>query len=248
METNDHVLIGGFIIQGNAPKKVVVRARGPSLGVAPYNVPDTLQDPTLELYSQQGFIGSNDNWQDGSNAAEISSVGLALDDARESAVLFTLTPGAYTAIERGVQSSQGIGLVEVFDLERDSDSVVANISTRGVVQGGDNVMIGGIIVGGDQAGTFVVRALGPSLGQRGVTDPLPNPTLELRDSSGNLLAYNDDWAQGQKAELESLGFAPSDDLEAALVQSLSPGSYTAIVRSVSPNVTGVALVEFYRIP
>lgn len=191
-------------------------------------------------------MGSNDNWQDTDQAA-IAATGLAPSDPRESALIATLSPAAYTVIESGVSSSQGIALIEVYDIDPDSASSLVNISTRAVVQSGDSVMIGGIIVSGTSAGQFVVRALGPSLAAAHISDPLPNPALQIFDAHGNVIASNDDWRESQQTELQSSGLAPSDDHESAILRFLSPGSYTAIVRSVNSSVTGVALIEFYRL-
>ena len=243
MGTGAHVLIGGFIISGDVPKKVIVRAVGPSL--ANYGVPDVLNDPELQLFSASTSIAANNNWQD-TDPAAIAATGLQPSDPRESALIAILAPGAYTAIERGVDGGQGVGLVEVYDIERSSHSTLTNISTRSVVEAGANVMIGGIIVGGEDAGSFLIRALGPSLAAFGIPDPLPNPVLELHDSNGALLAFNDDWRDSQEAEMQASGLAPGDEREAAISRTLPPGSYTAIVRSISPDATGVALVEIYR--
>jgi hypothetical protein len=157
-----------------------------------------------------------------------------------------LEPGAYTVIQSGAGFGLGIGLVEVYDLDSTSPSTLVNISTRGVVRAGDNVMIGGVVVGGSQAGRFVVRALGPSLAAAGIPDPLLNPVLQMFDANGNTIASNDDWRDGQAGELQALGLAPGDEREAAIVAILPPGGYTAIVRSISPSSAGVALVEIYR--
>ena len=243
VETGDHVLIGGFVIRGDAPKRVIARGLGPSLGAS--GVSNTLQDPVLRVFSGPTVIAANDNWAD-SDAAAISATGLQPPDGREAAVIATLNPGAYTVILSGAQNGQGVALVEVYDLESSAPTTLVNISTRGVVQGGDNVMIGGLVVAGSSPGEFVVRAIGPSLAAQGIPDPLPNPVLQLHDINGNMIAFNDDWRQSQPAELEFLGLAPGNDLDASIVTTLPPGNYTAIVRSISPAVTGVALVEIYR--
>ena len=236
-------MIGGFVIRGPAPKTVLARALGPSLAAA--GVTSTLQDPVLQLFSAQGRIAVNDNWNEADPAA-ILATGLQPADPRESALLATLPPGAYTVIQSGAQQSTGIGLVEVYDVDAGSASSLINISTRAVVRSGDHVMIGGIAVGGASAGQFVVRAIGPSLAAAGIPDPLPNPVLQLHDINGNMIAFNDDWRQTQEGELQASGLAPSNDFEAAIVRTLPPGNYTAIVRSISPSTAGVALVEIYR--
>ena len=222
---------------------MIARALGPSLLAS--GVPGTLQDPVLQIFSAQGPLAGNDNWEE-SDPGAIIATGLQPRDPRESALVMTLPPGAYTAIQSGWFGFQGIGLVEIYDLDTTSASTLVNISTRAVVRAGDNVMIGGVVVGGSQAGRFVVRALGPSLAPAGIPDPLPNPVLQLHDSNGNMIAFNDDWRDLHPGELEALGLAPGDDREAAMVCILPPGSYTAIVRSVSPTISGVALIEIYR--
>ena len=237
-------MIGGFIVNGTTPKKVLARGIGPSL--APFGVANPLLDPVLQVFSGQTLLATNDNWQD-TDPVAISATGLAPGDPRESALIMTLPPGAYTVIESGAQSTEGIALVEVYDLETGSASLLANISTRGVVEAGDRVMIGGVIVAGVDPGRFVVRALGPSLGTFGIPDPLGNPSLDLHDGNGNTIASNDNWRDDPQADdLQGLGLAPGDDLEPAVVRTLAPGNYTAIVRSVDPNNVGVALVEIYR--
>jgi hypothetical protein len=166
----------------------------------------------------------------------------------DSALVRTLAPGPYTAVLRGNGGGTGIGLVEVYDLTPTiADSQLANISTRGVVETGDNVMIGGLILGGGTGvNKIVVRALGPSLNQFGVPNTLPNPAVGIYDNNGTLLRFNDNWRQNQEADIVATGLAPSDNLEAALVSFLGPGNYTAIVTGTD-NSTGVGLVEIYNL-
>ena len=240
VETGDNALIGGFIITGTQPKKVILRAIGPSLA----GVPDALTNPILELHGPDGFATvTNDNWMDAPNRQEIIDSTIAPTNDFESAILMTLPANnsAYTAIVRGVNNSTGVGLVEVYDLDSAADSKLANISTRGLVQTGDNVMIGGFIVVG-QTTRVIVRAIGPSLS---VPGKLADPTLELHDGNGTLLQENDNWRTGgQETEIIATTIPPSDDLESAIVRNLTPGAYTAIVRGVN-DTTGVALVEAY---
>ena len=242
VETGDNVLIGGFIITGTQPKKIIVRAIGPSLSSL---FPGTLANPILELRNASGgLIASNDNWRS-DQEAEIIATGIPPSNDLESAIVATLpaNSSAYTAIVRGVNNGTGIGVVEAYDLDRTVDSKLANISTRGFVQTGDNVLIGGLIVVGQNPLRVIVRAIGPSLTLPGA---LGNPTLELRDGNGALIASNDDWRTDQEAEIIATGIPPTNDLESAIVRNLAPGNYTAIVRGVN-NTTGIAVVEAYAL-
>jgi hypothetical protein len=251
--TGDRVLIAGFIVTGTQSKKIMVRGIGPSLPV-----PGPLVDPTLELHQGSATIASNDNWKINdatgqSQQAEIVATGLPPNDDLESAILVTVNPGSYTAILAGKNGGTGIGLVEVYDLAQSADARLANISSRGFVDVGDNVMIGGLTVGGPtgQSGRVLVRALGPSLTNAGVSDELSNPELELHDSNGGIIASNDDWklrpdGSSQEAEIQATNLPPSNDLESALVRILPPGAYTAIVRG-HDSATGIGLVEAYNL-
>jgi CSLREA domain-containing protein len=237
--TGNNVLIGGFIVTGTEAKKVLVRAIGPSLPLE-----GTLANPTLELYDSAGLLLANDNWKM-TQQAEIQATDLAPGSDLESAVIATLpaNSSAYTAIVRGVNNTTGVGLVEVYDLDRTVDSKLANISTRGLVQTGDNVMIGGLIVAGSDPQTVIIRAIGPSLPLAGT---LADPILELHDSNGVTLVSNDNWRSDQEAEILATNLAPSEDLESAIVRTLTPAAYTAIVRANS-GAEGVALIEAYAL-
>ena len=243
--TGDQVLIAGFIVTGTGPKRILMRGIGPSLSMQ--NVPGALQDPTLELHDTMQTIQTNDNWQD-TQQAEIEATGIPPTDPRESALIATLDPGAYTGILSGVGGTTGVGLVEVYDLDQSAGSKLANISTRGFVDIGDNVMIGGIIIGPSDTAdaTILFRAIGPSLSGMGVQDPLQDPVLELHDVQGTTIATNDDWKDTQQSEIEATGIPPTDDHESATLQTLAPGNYTAIVKGKN-DTTGVALVEAYHI-
>lgn len=242
VETGDNALIGGFIVTGTQSKKVIVRAIGPSL--IPF-FPDALADPTLELRNGSGgLILANDNWRT-DQEAEIIATGIPPTNDSESAIVATLPANAsnYTAIVRGVNNGTGIGVVEAYDLDQTVDSKLANISTRGLVQTGNNVLIGGLIVLGQGPLRVIVRAIGPSLPIAGV---LSDPTLELRDGSGALVASNDNWRTDQEAEIIATGIPPTNDFECAIVRNLTAGNYTAIVRGVN-NTTGIAVVEAYNL-
>jgi hypothetical protein len=241
----DNLLIGGFIVTGTSPVKVIVRAIGPSLGTQ--GVSGALADPVLELHESNGTIVSNDNWRD-TQEQEIIDTTIPPTDDLESAIVQTLPPGSYTAVVSGKNATTGIGLVEAYDLDQPGDSRLANISTRGFVDTGDNVMIGGFIVGPADLGdaTVLVRAIGPSLTNQGVAGALQDPFLELHDGNGLLVTSNDNWKDTQQAEIEATTIPPTDDRESALVSTLAPGSYTAIV-SGKANATGVGLVEVYHL-
>jgi len=247
---DDDVLIGGFIIDGNAPKQVLLRAIGPSLSVD--GVPNALQDTTLELRDSHGLLlFSNDDWRM-SQEGEILATSLAPPDDRESAILCTLMPGDYTAILRGKNNTTGIALVEVYDLGTASLSVesqtqLVNISTRGKVETGDDIMIGGFIIGGNSSSDVLIRALGPELTGQGVAGALQDPYLELCDSNGRVLAFNDDWTSDQQAEIFFTNLAPSNPHESAILTSLTPGTYSAKVFGKDGS-TGIALVEVYVLP
>lgn len=240
--TGDNVLIGGFIIVGPEPKKVALRAIGPSLRSA--GVSGALPDPFLELHNSRGsVIATNDNWKNGPNQQEIVDLGLAPTNELEATILTTLDPGDYTAIVRGVNATSGVALVEVYDLDASSISLLANISTRGLVKSGDDVMIGGFIVLGPGTARSLVRAIGPSLPLAGT---LSDPTLELHDGNGLVTASNDNWKDTQEAEILATTIPPPDDAESAIVATLTPGAYTAIVRG-KDNSAGLALVEVYQL-
>ena len=205
-----------------------------------------MQDPTISLFnSSQQRIGLNDNWADAPNAQSIDPA-LRPTNSTESAILVSLAPGTYTAIVSGVNGGTGIGLVEAFDLDTTAASKLTNISTRGVVETGDSVMIGGFIIKGISSDKVVVRAIGPSLGNPPFSIPnaLQDPTLSLFDANGIKFASNDDWRSTQEADIIATGLQPSNNAESAIVTTLMPGSYTAIVRGVN-GTTGVALVEVY---
>jgi Carboxypeptidase regulatory-like domain/Putative Ig domain len=240
----DNVLIAGFILSGNAPKKVIIRAIGPSS-----HVPGAMQDPTLELHDANTTLGSNDNWRDMQENEIIASTVAPTDD-RESAIVATLESNnaTYTAIVRSKDNTPGIAVVELYDLgtaslDTSSTAKLAEISTRGTVLTNDQVMIGGFIISG-QATKVIMRAIGPSLTALGVSGALEDPILELRDGSGSLINMNDDWQSTQEQQIKDTGVPPSDPRESAVVATLSPGSYTGIVRGKN-NTTGVALVEVY---
>lgn len=241
--TQTGVLIGGFILQGTAPTTLVLRAIGPSLTAG--GISGALQDPSIELHDASGVVlVSNGDWQAGPDAAAIQRVGLAPNDSHESAVRATLPAGAYTVIVNGVAETSGVGLVEIYDLQQ-TVGRAANISTRGIVLSGDNVMIAGCIIGGSTSKTLVLRALGPSLFDHGVGDALGNPHLGFFDANGSVLSMNEDWQEGPDATaIQSLGLAPESPLESAILVTVPPGAYTGIESPASQD-SGVGLIEIY---
>ena len=247
VQSGDNALFAGIIITGNDPKKVLFRALGPSVKSNNAPVPGRLTDPVLELHDDSGaLITSNDNWKDSPQHTEIEASGLAPQDEKESAILLTLNKGSYTVIVRGKDQAMGIGLVEAYDLDQAADSILANISTRGFVETGDHVLIGGFIAGNHSANTkILVRAIGPSL-KNTLPNALDDTFLELYDRNGALVANNDNWKDNQRAAIEATGIPPSHDLESAMVRTVIPDAYTVIVRGKN-NAVGVGLVEVYNI-
>jgi hypothetical protein len=242
-------MIGGFIITGNAPKKVVVRGLGPSLSA--FGITGLLADPYLELRSSSGaLLQFNDNWKD-TQQSEIQAIGLAPSNDKEAALVTTLTPGAYTALLTGVGGTTGVGTVEVYDANSGAASQLGNISTRGFVQTGNNVLIAGFILGNNSGNDrVVVRGLGPSLSQFGIpaASVLADPTLELHDGNGATLITNDDWETDpvSAANLIANNLAPSNPKESAIFTSLPPGAFTAILAGKNGGV-GATIVEVYNL-
>jgi hypothetical protein len=247
IETGDKVMIGGFILTGNMPKLLYLRGMGPSL--AGFNITDVLLDPVLELHgSGGGLILRNDNWKD-SQRAQIENTPFQPSDDRESVIVATLPPSAYTAILTGKNNTTGIGLVEMYDGNLAADSQLANISTRGFVQTQDRVMIGGFTLGGNQNNTRIaLRGIGPSLSQFGLTTVLADPTLELHDANGTTLVTNDDWTDDpiSAAQLTVNGLALQNPKESGIFTSLPPGAFTAILAGKNGD-SGIGLVEIYNL-
>ena len=247
VKTGDQVGIAGFIITGGTAQ-VVVRAIGPSL--ASYGIDGPLADPTLELHDSTGaVIASNDNWGD-SQAAELESLGLSPYNSLESAIVRTLAPGSYTAIIQGKDGATGVGLVEAYNVTSAPGVKFGDISTRGFVDQGENVMIGGFIVSGQpsagDAEEVVVRGLGPSLASLGVSGTLQDPVLDLYNGNGDVIASDDNWKDSQATEIEAAGLAPTDDREAAILTTLLAGAYTAVLHGKG-TATGNGLIEAYGI-
>jgi sugar lactone lactonase YvrE len=260
VQTGDNALFGGFITSGTAPKKVVIRAIGPSL--SNFGVAGPLQDTTLELRAANGtLIASNDNWKINdqthqSQEAAIRALGLAPTDDREAVIMAELGSSGFTTIVRGKNDTVGAGLVEIYDVNQAADSRLANISTRGYLDtAGSNITAGVIIGAGNGAAKVLVRVLGPSLAAFGIAEPLEDPLVDIRDSNGTRVAFNDDWKvrEGniipQQDEIEATGLQPSNDTECAVIVTLPVGNFTAIAQSFGAAVdkTGVAVVEVYNL-
>lgn len=244
VEAGDNVLIAGFIVEGAEPKRIIIRGLGPSLGAA--GVADPLLDTTLELSGGGGVIASNDNWAENPNATEILNVGLAPSNPNESALLLSVAPGSYTAVLRGKGSLTGTGLVEIYDLDTSGSAKLVNISTRGFVLTGENVMIGGLIVTGSDSAHLVLRGIGPSLHDFGVPTVLGDPLLELHDGNGALIRTNNNWRETQETVLRNIGLAPGNDLEAAMLVVVAPGNYTAVLKGADGG-SGNGLIEVYKL-
>jgi hypothetical protein len=247
VDTGERVSVAGFIVTGDIAKKVLIRGIGPSL--AANGVPTPLANPTLTLFDTAGNVTmTNDDWKNSPDATEIMTSGLAPKNDSEAAIIATLAPGQYTAQLAGKDGGTGNGVIEIYDLQSGTRATLANLSTRGYVGAGDNVMICGVIIGSGDNPIMVFRAMGPSLTSSGIANPLLDPTLELHDNNGALIAFDDDWQIPQIQAVRAVNLAPPDNRESAIVSAfLSPGNYTAIVRGKN-NATGVALVEAYRIP
>jgi hypothetical protein len=244
--TGNDVMIAGFVIGGSAPKTVVITAAGPSLASA--GIANPLANPAMTLVrsSDGAVIASNDDWQAAANAADIQAAGFAPADAREPAIMMTLPPGAYTAVVSGVGGTTGVAVVGVFEVDHPEVPLI-NISTRGEVLTGNDVMIGGFVIQGTTPQTVVITGIGPSLTQAGIANALANPTLTLvRSSDQSVVASNDDWGSAPNAAaIQASGLAPADARESAIMVTLDPGAYTAILSGAGGG-TGVGIVAVYR--
>ena len=241
-------MIGGFIITGSESKRVIIRGIGPSM--TSVGVSGVISDPLLRLFGPTGTpLAVNNNWQD-TQQAEIELTGLSPQDSRESAIVAMLSPAAYTATVADANGSTGVGLIEVYDLNSGVNARLGNIATRGSVQTGENVMIAGFVLGGSSTNPakVVVRAIGPSLAQSGISNPLSNPILQLFDNNGQIVANNDNWQDvpSQASQLQALNLAPVNPAESAIVATLPPGLYTAIEAGLGGG-TGIGLIEVYAV-
>jgi hypothetical protein len=247
VETGDNAMIAGYIITGNSNKPVVLRGMGPSLTA--FGISGVLLDPVLELHGpNSSLITKNDNWKD-DQRSQIEGTAFQPGDDRESVILATLAPANYTAILNGKNNTTGVGLIEVYDNNQGVDSELANISTRGFVQSGNNVMIGGFILGGNPANARIaLRGIGPSLSQFGLNNVLADPTLELHNANGTTLIANDDWTDDPASAtlLTANGLALSNAKESGIFTSLPAGQFTAILAGKNGGI-GIGLVEIYNL-
>lgn len=242
VQSGTGVMIGGFIVSGEVPKKVILRAIGPSL--RELGVTEALADPVLELYDSSGkLVAQNDN--SSSLSPDRIPAEFQPQNGHESFISVTLPKGSYTAVLRGAYGATGIGLFELYDLDPASSQIV-NISTRGEVGAGSEALIGGFIIGGAEPTKVIVRAIGPSLATNKITNPLADPLLELYDGNGSLIYMNDNWRSTQAQQIIDSGVSPTDDREAAIIATLAPGSYTALLRDAAHS-DGIALVEVYNL-
>jgi len=240
-------MIAGFIVTGNVSKPVLLRGMGPSL--AAFGIADVLLDPILELRGPNGaLIMRNNNWKD-DQRSQIEGTIFEPTDDRESVILATVPAANYTAILTGNNNTTGIGIVEVYDTNQALDAELGNISTRGFVQSGNNVMIGGFILGGtSNTARVALRGIGPSLSQFGLNPVLADPTLELHDANGATLVTNDNWIDDPVSAglLTANGLALSDPKESGIFTSLPAGQFTAILAGKNGGV-GIGLVEIYNL-
>lgn len=245
-EKRDAAIVTEFAVEGPGTKYVILRAIGPSLINA--GIPDALRNPTLTLLDAQGnVLDFNDDWVNSPDKDAIIATGIPPSDRRESAIVYTLAPGIYTTVLRGVHGRTGVALSEIYDLETSNPYIyLSAVGTRGDVLTGDHVMISGAILTGTGPISVLLRVLGPSLAASGLHGVLANPVLELHDGNGALIASNDNWRDTQEAEIIATGLAPDDDLESALIATLSPGAYTAVIRGFD-NGTGLAFYQLYSL-
>jgi hypothetical protein len=233
-------LIGGFSISGTVSKSVLIRAIGPSLSAYFTN---PLSDPTLALFDASGHvIVANNDWGNAANADQIPT-NLRPANPKEAAILITLSPGQYTAVVAGNNGSQGVGLVQIYDRDGGTASQLDAIATRGFITNSTGALIGGFSVGGTTPKPVLVRAIGPSLSAY-FNNPLTDPTLGLYNANGQQIATNNDWATAPNANQIPTSLRPTDAKESAILVTLAPGDYTAIVAGNNGS-QGIGLVQVY---
>ena len=258
--TENKVTIGGFVVTGTVPKRVLVRAVGPTLTTQGIGPAEVLADPTITVYRGSTVLANNDNWGDNANAAEITAAGqqigagpLAADDSKSSALLLTLDPGVYSFIVNGKGGASGIVLLEVYDADGGINSKFVNIATRAYCTTGNGVAIGGFVISGSVSKNVYIRAVGPTLLTQGISagEVLTDPTIDLYRGAG-IVATNDNWTEatnsgdmpGTGARIGATPFSATDTNSSALLLNLQPGVYSFIARRKS-NASGIVLVEIY---
>jgi hypothetical protein len=258
--TGDEVLIPGIVVAGEAPRTFLIRAVGPTLALPGYDVAGAMTDPRLMLISDTaGEVAFNDDW---GASPDVEAVRTAIaatgafelpEGSKDAALLATLAPGVYTARVDGVDAATGVVLVEVYDTTAGGGGALSNLSARAFVGAGGEVLIPGLVLRGSGARRMLVRAVGPTLRNLGVSGALPDPRLSLVQD-GLLLAANDDWSAGVEAEeiasvagLLGAFELPRGSRDAALLATLPEGAFTIVVSGVGGS-TGVALIELYLLP
>lgn len=258
--TGDKTLITGFVVSGggSGDLPLLLRGNGPALGQ--FGVTDYLGDPGITLFDKDGGqLASNDDWGGeaalSATAARVGAFAIYPTTSRDAALLRTVAPAPHTVQVRGMDGGAGVALVEVYDaLEgttaEDTPRLI-NISARAEVQSGSGLLIAGFVVSGDTSKTMLIRGVGPTLANYGVTGVLANPKLELYRES-TVIASNDDWGgdaqvQAIMKQVGAFDLTSATSKDAALLITLPPGVYSAQVRGVG-DTTGVALVEVYEVP
>ncbi|HYP16092.1 MAG TPA: hypothetical protein VEQ65_02690, partial [Opitutus sp.] len=244
------VLIAGFVIRGPGPKDVLIRALGPNIAAS---VPGALTQLRLQLFDEKGrAVVGNERWAS-LLKADFTKVGAGLlsDSSGDAALRVTLAPGNYTAQVNGVSSTKGVALVEVYEM--DGTSRLINLSTRARVETGDGIMISGLVITGTGSRRVLVRALGPNLADVGVTGTLSDPVISVINSSGAVVAGNDNWSDGSSIAMMSATSAAAGagplrpgSKDAAIITQLPSGAYTIHVKG-NGSASGVALLEVYDI-
>ena len=204
-----------------------------------------MPDPSLQLYDSTGaVVASNDDWRSDQEQV-IQNTGLAPTSNKEAALVATLSPGAYTATVNDTHNNSGVALFDLYDLHSPGSQMI-NLSTRGKVETGNRVMIGGFIILGEQPTSYMIRAIGPSLLDAGIANALLDPVLDIYNGDGVLINSNDDWRSDQQQQIIDSGLAPSNDREPAIIVTLAPGPYTGVIRGAGDS-SGVALFEIYKL-
>lgn len=258
--SGDNVMIAGFVVNGTRAKQVLIRAGGPALVAKGYLSGGVLADPKLSIYKEGVLVASNDNWGGGAGlataAVQVGAFDYPVPSSLDAVLLVTLAPGVYSAHVASTGAGTGIALVEAYDVDTPTSFAadrVVNISTRGFIGTGDNILIGGFVVGGTSAKKILVQGLGPALTKFGVNGTLADPVLKIFTASGKIVRENDDWTTGNDEALVNeattkTGATPmsSGSKDAAILITLPPGAYSAQL-SGSGSATGVGLIAVYEV-